>query len=329
MFIVRLWCETKRGALMITGFVGTYASMKSKGLYRFQFDERHHCFLEKQLYFEAEDVKYVSYMDGVLAFPCRRKQAQLITLQNQKVSCAKSEEQDVAVYVIQDQQFIYTVNYHDGVLIRYDKASLMLDKKVFIQKEAGCHQVLLFDDRVMVPCRLLDALYIYDRKDLKLQQILSFPNRSGPRHGAAADNGKTLYVVSENTSELFLLHKEPSMHIVKSLTLLKEGKQWGAAAIRLSNDERFLYISVRGSNQVIVVDTAAWQVIQRVSSHGDHPRDLALSREERYVFVINRTCGTMAVFSRDYKCGRLEDLHTETTIEQGVSIVFEEMEAYR
>ena len=83
-------------------------------------------------------------MDGILAFPCRcNEQAQLIRLRDQSVCAHESDEQDVAVYVVQDEQFIYTVNYHDGVLIRYEKAHLRVDKNVFIQKEAGCHQVVL------------------------------------------------------------------------------------------------------------------------------------------------------------------------------------------
>ncbi|MBS6373167.1 MAG: beta-propeller fold lactonase family protein [Erysipelotrichaceae bacterium] len=314
---------------MITGFVGTYLSPRSKGLYRFQFDEQNLHFLEKQLFFEAEDVKYVSYMDGMLAFPCRRDQAQLICIQDQLVHAKESFEQDVAVYVVQDQQYIYTVNYHDGVLIRYEKADLKIDKKVFIQEEAGCHQVLLTKDRIIVPCRLLDALYIYDRRDLTLVQILNFPVGSGPRHGAVTADENTIYVISENTSELFLIHNEPTMKIVKQLTLSVKGRQWGGAAIRLSRDERFLYLSLRGSNQVAVVDTSKWQVIQRMDSHGDHPRDAALSPDEQYVFVINRTCGTMAVFSRNAENGRLQDLNREITIEQGVSIVFAEKEAFK
>lgn len=315
---------------MITGYVGTYASSQSKGLYRFQFDEQKHRFINKQLFYEADDVKYVSYMDGILAFPCRcNDQAQLIRIRDQSVCAGESNEQDVAVYVEQDEQFIYTVNYHDGVLIRYEKAHLRVDKKVFIQKEAGCHQVLLSEDRVIVPCRLLDAVYMYDRSDLTLLQILKFPKGSGPRHGAVTKDGNTMYVISENTSELFLLHRESMMRIVRRLTLLKDGTQWGGAAVRLSGDERFLYLSIRGSNQVVVVDIASWQVIQRMDSHGDHPRDLALTPDERYVFVVNRTCGTMAVFKRNAENGRLQDLHCETTIEQGVSIVFEEKEAFK
>ena len=61
----------------------------------------------------------------------------------------------------------------------------------------------------------------------------------------------------------------------------------GGAAIRVSNDGRYLYASNRGHNSIavfaIAADGLSIDSIQTISTEGDFPRDFALSPDNAYV----------------------------------------------
>ena len=56
--------------------------------------------------------------------------------------------------------------------------------KYLIQNKAGCHQVVLYKNYLIVPCLLLDQVRIFDiNNDYDLVKTLTFPAKTGPRHG--------------------------------------------------------------------------------------------------------------------------------------------------
>jgi hypothetical protein len=88
----------------------------------------------------------------------------------------------------------------------------------------------------------------------------------------------------------------------------------------LSQNEKRLYISVREVNRIYVVDTQSFAILQVISSGGDHPRDINLSLDDRYLFVANRNSDNLVAFAIDEN-GLLEEKDTVDAIAQGVSIV--------
>lgn len=70
-----------------------------------------------------------------------------------------------ACFVTQDERYIYTANYHEGNVLVYDKSDKTprLARTISIAPGAGCHQVLLTGDYMLVPCLLLDQVNIYNR----------------------------------------------------------------------------------------------------------------------------------------------------------------------
>jgi 6-phosphogluconolactonase len=53
----------------LTGFLGTYASPESLGIYRFTIDLRNGAMSYPELYYEAPDCKFLSLKDSLLASP--------------------------------------------------------------------------------------------------------------------------------------------------------------------------------------------------------------------------------------------------------------------
>ena len=171
---------------MIKGYAGSYASEQSQCLIQFCFDETTKQFTKRKELPGFEDAKYLSYVNKKLAAVCRRNAAG-ITLWD--ISCDKTmthlSETKTSCFITQDDSYIYTANYHEGTISVYKKVQdLPLIKRIYIQEAAGCHQVLLQENYLLVPCLLLDAIYVFDRrKDFACVHILPFPAHSGPRHG--------------------------------------------------------------------------------------------------------------------------------------------------
>lgn len=307
----------------IKGFVGTYAP--GKGIYSFLFDVQKEEFVKTDLFYSVKDAKYLSYYKNRLAFPTQLADAKLCVLAGGREFVAGLEN-STACYVVQDDDCVYTVNYHDGTLVRYrlSKEGLEEEGIVHIQHEAGSHQAILSASTIMVPCRLLDRVYVYDRTSMELIRAISFPKGTGIRHGVLDDHGRFLYMISEDSCEVFEMNMEQGGIITRKLSLLKDGEQGGGAAIRISENGDTLYVSVRGMNQIYVIDVASWRILQQISSGGDHPRDINLSPQGDYLFAANRNSGNLVAFHIDRITGMLEEKAHTDTIPEGVSIVFYE-----
>ena len=106
------------------------------------------------------------------------------------------------------------------------------------------------------------------------------------------------------------------------------GNEKGAAsaAIRLSRDEHFLYISVRGLNQLITVDLTQEKaaVADSVSSAGVHPRDFIISPDGRFLLIANRQEGGIVCREIDPESGRVKEVRSRITMPEAVSVILEE-----
>ena len=268
------------------------------------------------------------------------------------------EEQDCPAYVTGDGEFWYTANYHDGGIRIYKLtetsnfpgneklptailtgedaaggekncgnalANLQLIHKLETGRESGCHQIILAGPFLLACCLVRDQILIYDRTR-NWQQVgtINFPKGTGPRHGIFTRDGQTLFVVSELSNELFVFQ---NLKLVSAQPLLEQNDlPAAAAAIRLSPDEKFLYVSVRERNVICVFALAGVTAtkIQEVPCGGDHPRDLVLTPDGKFVLAVNRYPGSIVSFSRDQASGKIGKAVSSITIPQAVSVVFTE-----
>lgn len=125
---------------------------------------------------------------------------------------------------------------------------------------------------------------------------------------------------------MFVFHvKDREFYLAQSLSVLPDGEAKGAsaAAIRLTTDEKFLYISVRGINilTVLAVREETVSVIQHVASGGDHPRDFVLSGDERFLLAANRLEGGIVCMQRDRATGLLKATGQQIPMPEAVSLV--------
>lgn len=323
----------------ITGYIGTYASSESLGIYQFNMDMETGAFSAPALYYEAPNAKYLSLYDGKLAAPVEREnQAGVCLLDtNEKKPVAAKEvfcEQKTACYVVQDESFIFTAHYHDGSVTVYRKSEgkPLFVKKIEIGSKAGCHQILLHKHYLLVPCLELDCILIFDRdQDYALSGEIRFSKGTGPRHGVFDRDHTRLFVVSELSNQLFAyrLIGDLNFCLEQVCQILPDGQTYktapSSAAIRLSQDERYLYVSTRGADLISVYAVKGCHIspVQQTGCGGEHPRDIVITPDGRYLVVINRTDGGLVSFPLDQESGELGKACGAAVMTEGVSVILE------
>ncbi|MFQ7235155.1 MAG: beta-propeller fold lactonase family protein, partial [Enterococcus hulanensis] len=101
----------------------------------------------------------------------------------------------------------------------------------------------------------------------------------------------------------------------------------GGAAIRVSDDGRFLYASNRGHNSIAVFaiadDASSVEMIQTISTEGDFPRDFALSPDNAYVVAANQNSDNLTLYRRDNESGLLTMIQKDVFAPEAVCVYFE------
>lgn len=137
-----------------------------------------------------------------------------------------------------------------------------------------------------------------------LQPELQTPPGEGPRHFTFAPARNILYVVCELSCNLLVYQYEPDTMVCTLLEShpmdLPGEDELSAADIHLSADGRTLYASVRGSDLIYRFQVLADGRLQprcSFSSGGKHPRNFAISPDDRFLAVANMHSGKLVVYS--------------------------------
>jgi 6-phosphogluconolactonase len=137
---------------------------------------------------------------------------------------------------------------------------------------------------------------------------------AGPRHLTIHPNSKWFYVVNELNSTVTLVERDETgkYKALISVSTLPEGYSESSycADIHISSDGQFVYASNRGHNSIGVFsvnnENGLLTPIGHESTHGDWPRNFALSPEEDFLLVANQRSNNIASFKRDKTTGLLE-----------------------
>ena len=325
----------------LTGYIGTYASPESLGIYRFTMDVDNGNLSKPELYYGALDCKYLSLHGTLLAAPRKRDgQAGICLLDTAGGGASLAGEAFYetapACYVTQDDACIYTANYHEGCILVYRKSSdsLTLAKRIDIAPKAGCHQILFHNHYMLVPCLLLDTVKIYDcSRDFAPAGELRFEEGTGPRHGIFDKDHKRLFLVSELSNQLFVYSlaadtpSGPAITLEHVYPLLPGDAKYkeppASAAIRLSPDGRFLYVSTRFADiiSVFYIDGCQLKLVQQTGSGGVHPRDFTLTPDGQYLLAVNRTEGGLVSFRINPETGCLDGPCSQVPAAEAVAVI--------
>jgi len=164
---------------------------------------------------------------------------------------------------------------------------------------------------------------------LAQEQAIGTPPGGGPRHLAMDKKEKNLYVLLEMTGEVAHYRKNgKNWTLVQSVSMNDAGFRGanGAAEIKLSPDEKFLYASNRGDADAITLfaidRTGAMRKKAVYGTKGKAPRNFNLSPDGRFLLVANQQSDNIAVFRRNPQTGELTDTGREIRVPAPVCVLF-------
>ena len=279
-------------------YAGTYAENGSKGVYAMDFEDG--TLSPANAVCALPNSKYLTVTNRALAAVCdfpEKSGAALIGFDGEIRSAAAFED-CTSCYITASGSYLYTANYHEGTVtcLSMEGGTLRLLNALQIREKAGCHQVLPWGEFLLVPCLFLDCVVILTR-DLEKVGKIPFPEGTGPQHGVFSRDGKTLYLVSELSNELFAL-ETGTWKTMFHMSVLPGGltHKKDTAAIRLNERGDRLYVSTRTMDIVSVIglEGASPRLLQAVPCGGKHPRDMILAG--RHILTANRFTNSVVAF---------------------------------
>ncbi|MDR2150829.1 MAG: lactonase family protein [Spirochaetaceae bacterium] len=326
---------------MFTGFIGTYTEpcARGEGIYSYSFDPQTGSIHDLKLAAHALNPSYLvlspskrflfaaleSKNGSVRAFTLHKGSLAVINTQS---SCGDAP---CHLALSPDERFLIVSNYGSATI-----AVLPLGTDGFLKEAvqviplsgSGPHKTRqdcahahactfspagtfvcacdLGSDRVIV--------YRFDRSLGRLIPVTQYASQAGagPRHLVFSPDGATLYLVNEldSTVDVLALPERGELSLRQRITTVPQdfSGENTAAAIALSPDGMYLYVSNRGHNSIAVYAVRSDARIDLIAVQpvgGETPRDFTLDPSGAFLLVCHQDSDTMAVFSRS-ECGTLQ-----------------------
>lgn len=201
----------------------------------------------------------------------------------------KSTQGVVACHLFVDNDDVYIVNYLSGNIVKNGEVIAQRTGKSLHptrQTEPHTHFVGQTLDGYLAVCDLgTDTLAIYD-KDLCLISESKVPSGYGIRHLIFSKNGEYIYAVNELVPSVSVFrYVNGKTELINSVGIECKNKKANGAAIRLSDDGKYLYVSLREENAICVfsVDGESLALLQKTDCSGDSPRDFDICKNKLIV----------------------------------------------
>lgn len=147
---------------------------------------------------------------------------------------------------------------------------------------------------------------------LRSIDTIALPAGAGPRHLVTTANGDTMFVANELDETIATLRRSENGWRLVDVCCAFERRpcqHGGLAAIRLSPDERQVYVSGRRQGMIAWFDrdagTSALRESGRIACGGALPRDFVISADGAWVVVANQGSNHIVCLSRDTMTGAL------------------------
>lgn len=186
------------------------------------------------------------------------------------------------------------------------------------QECAHAHMVIENNGQVFVPDLGIDKIVVFNSLENSLieEYKINVSLGEGPRHIVFHKSGKVAFVINELTGNVLILNKINSKYeVVKTINSIPNffKETPSAAAIKLSSDGKFLYVSNRGCNTIAIfkfdIKTNKLELINQQLTFGDTPRDFTISPDGNWLIAANQDTNNLVVFERNNKTGLLKKIN--------------------
>ncbi|WP_261834977.1 lactonase family protein [Vibrio ishigakensis] len=199
------------------------------------------------------------------------------------------------------------------------------------QGSAHAHQAVFLESRPLLASVDLgsDKVRFFSTETFELEETITLPAGSGPRHMVFNQDESLAYILCELTEELVVAKRDHlDWKIVQQIELLPNSETGeAAAAIKMSNDGRFLYTSSRAQSKISLfevdpnTDLVAFK--NAFDSQGDFPRDFELVADGEWLITANQRSNNLASFKVNKETGELN--FSGHTIDIGAPVCISEV----
>ncbi|HVU15133.1 MAG TPA: lactonase family protein [Phototrophicaceae bacterium] len=137
---------------------------------------------------------------------------------------------------------------------------------------------------------------------------------AGPRHFLFHPNGRYFYATTELSATVAVFAYDAArgaltpLQTIPTLPADYTGKNL-TADIHIASSGRFLYVSNRGHDSIVVyaidAETGQLTLVEFISADGKTPRNFAFDLTERYLLVAHQDSASLATFHVDQASGKL------------------------
>lgn len=230
----------------------------------------------------------------------------------------------------EEAKVLYDANYKKGELavIKVNKdGTLTVTDVIQHTSPVGPHENQDFahahfihptnDHKYILSCDLgTDEVHTYTlTDDNKLTEVSVYKAApgTGPRHLAFHHSEPIVYLLGELDYTVEVLNIQEDGSLVAGNRYDTIPSDWtefnSSAAIRLSSDNKFLYVSNRGHNSITVFEVSAdgqsLTEIQNISTEGNFPRDFNFNADESFIIVGHQFQPQISLFTRNQESGLL------------------------
>lgn len=326
-------------------FLGTYTRRVSEGIYRVNLNKKNKEIENLTLVAKVGSPTYLdTFQDKNIIFTIvsENDQGGIASLVKQEDGSYKRQSMILAdgsspAYIKHDEtrNFIYTSNYHKGEVAVYHTDAEGNLELLDTVKHSGSsihenqtiphahYSNLTPDEKYLTVCDLgTDELYTYEVSDTgKLDEVsrLTVKAGSGPRHLVFHPTLDLAYLFAELSSEIIVVDYDTETGAFKEKqtisTIPADHTSFnGGAAIRISNDGKFVYASNRGHDSLAVFSTGTTgelALVEYVPTEGETPRDFDLDPSNQFVVVGHQDSDNLTLFERNPANGKLKLLQKD------------------
>lgn len=340
--------------------IGTYTnSCESEGVYVYEFNPETAYFKFKNATSKIINPSYLTVSSDnklvyavnengkestVSAFKFEPKSGKLDLINKQN-----SEGADPC-HIINDNQNVLVANYSGGSISVFKKQpDGGLQKPTQVIKHYGSsvnrerqeaphvHQLQFSPDKQFVLANDLgtDRIYLYqcqpDAVDdvLKFKDTIAIKTGSGPRHLTFSPDGKFVYLLQELDGTITVFdYFNGKFQRIQETTVIQNGFKGksSAAAIKISEDGKFLYATNRGkANTISVFEiNAKGKLVHKntIPTGGNGPRDFAIVPGGKFVLVAHQYSNDIVIFNRNEMTGELTNSGKKIELCSPVNLVF-------
>jgi 6-phosphogluconolactonase len=235
----------------------------------------------------------------------------------------------------EDETFLYSANYYTGNLTEFELKNGFITRQLKQITHTGCgtcpnrqdmahiHYVKFTPDKkyLAIVDLGIDAVvcYKFDKThgiDTKEFSKFTTDKGDGPRHLEFNKNGNIAYLITELGNNVYTLkYNDGNFEKVSKQSCIPSNFDGvtTAAAIRLSENEKFLTASSRGTDTVAVYkveNNGNISLVEIVDSGFPRPRDANFLPNDKYFATCNEE-GKVCFFSFDDQIGKLSKCNFE------------------